>query len=157
MNYPTYFYPSDPRSQPPLYPPRPDMGYSQPGGSPQPVQGSNALQGLSPASRLVTGREEAMGVAADFSGAPMVFPDVAGNRVFIKRWNFNTGSADFLEFVPAVQAAPPQEQPQIPAQAFAPMQDLQDLRDMVDNLRQEVERLKKPVGKAVKRNEPTDE
>lgn len=150
MNYPTYFYPSDNRVQPPPYPTRPDMVYPQPG-SPTPPQG------LSPASRLVTGREEAMGVAADFSGAPMVFPDVAGNRVFIKRWNFNTGSADFLEFVPAVQAAPPQDHPQIQPQAFAPLQDLQDLQGIVDNLRQEVERLKKPAGKAVKKNEPNEE
>lgn len=155
MNYPTNFYPIDPRAQMPPYPPRPDMGYPQPGGPYQPVQPSPAPQGLSPASRLVTGREEAMGVAADFSGAPMVFPDVAGNRVFIKRWNFNTGSADFLEFVPVVQAQPPQEQ--IPAPAFVPLQDFQNLQDVVDNLRQEVDRLKKPVGKAVRKNEPNDE
>lgn len=98
-----------------------------------------------------------MGVAADFSGAPMVFPDIANGRIFVKRWNFNTGSSDFTEFVPVVQAAPASAPPQMQPAAFASLQDLQDLQDLVENLQKEVERLKKPVGRAGKKNDANDE
>lgn len=153
MSYPTYFYPPDPRQQP--YPPRPDVpGYPQQ--PPQPsAQAPQAMQGLSPASRLVTSREEAMGVAADFSGAPMVFPDIANGRVFIKRWNFQTGAADFLEYAPVLR--PEQQQSGTAPAAFASIQEVQDLRDLVENLRAEVDRLKNPSRKAAKKNDSDDE
>lgn len=108
-----------------------------------------AIQGLSPASRPVTSKEEAMGVAADFSGALMMFPDITHNRVYIKRWNYQSGAADFVEFAPVIPA-PAQEEPQNNQAAFASIQDLQDLQNVVDNLRQELERLKKPQATAAK-------
>lgn len=159
MNYPTYM-PGYPGNQMQQYPPRQDMQPYPPQGPQQPLQGpqmvQQASQGLSPSSRLVTSREEAMGVAADFSGAPMVFPDIANGRIFVKRWNFNTGSSDFTEFVPVVQAAPANPQTQMQA-AFASLEDFQDLQDLVENLRKEVDRLKKPVGRAGKKNDANDE
>lgn len=113
-----------------------------------PAQGQ---QSLSQASRLVASREEAIGVAADFSGALMLFPDVTHERVYLKRWNYQTGAADFIEFAPVVQAPP---QPP----AFASLQDLQDLQSTVDSLRQELDRLKKPQSqpKAPVKKERTD-
>lgn len=161
MNYPTYMQPGYPGNQAQPYPPRPDMQGYPPQCPQQPLQGpqtvQQAMQGISPSSRLVTSREEAMGVAADFSGAPMVFPDIANGRIFVKRWNFNTGSSDFTEFVPVVQAAPASAPPQMQPAAFASLQDLQDLQDLVENLQKEVERLKKPVGRAGKKNDANDE
>lgn len=66
--------------------------------------------GLSPMSRPVSGKEEAMAAAADFSGALMLFPDISHGRVYLKRWNMQTGAADFLEFAPVIdQKAAPAE------------------------------------------------
>ncbi len=144
MNYPVY--------NPYLYNPYGLQQSQQPGqmsqavqapGAPSQQQAGGAMpQGLSQVSRPVTSREEAMGVAADFSGALMVFPDVTHNRVYIKRWNYQSGGADFMEFAPA-PPAPPQQEPQDQA-AFASLEDLQSLRDTVNALQQELERLKKP-------------
>lgn len=64
--------------------------------------------GLSPMSRPVSGKEEAMAAAADFSGAMMLFPDIAHGRVYLKRWNMQTGAADFLEFAPVTEQRPVQ-------------------------------------------------
>lgn len=81
----------------------------------------SAQQGLSAASRAVSSKEEAIGVAADFSGAVMVFPDVAHNRVYVKRWNYQTGAADFFEYVPAGEEKPVVQ--------YATIDDLNALRE----------------------------
>ena len=83
-----------------------------------PVQNQPA-QGLSPSSRMVSNRDEANSVPADFTGSLMVFPDIRNNRVYIKKWNYQTGTADFLEFVPATQEQTPQ---------YATAEDLNALR-----------------------------
>lgn len=116
----------------------------------QPTMPQQGVQGISPTSRPVTNKEEAMGVAADFTGSPMVFPDITHNRVYMKRWNSNTGAADFIEYAPVQQEQPQQTSP---AAMFATVDDLSDLKDIVDHLKSEVERLKKPAGKVVKKNE----
>ena len=36
----------------------------------------------------------------------MVFPDISHNRVYVKRWNYQTGAADFMEFAPIAEAKP---------------------------------------------------
>ena len=95
------------------YPPYPYGGYqpmqipqmtpqmSMPQMAPQmPQNGQFGQGGLSPMSRPVSSREEAQACAADFSGALMVFPDVAHGRVYLKRWNLQSGAADFMEFGP---------------------------------------------------------
>lgn len=134
--------------QPPVYP----QPQQPPQTTPQTVPQAN--QGLSNASRPVTNREEAMGVPADFSGALMVFPDLSNNRVYIKRWNMQTGAADFGEFAPVTQAN--SERVQQPQPSFASLQDFQDLQEAVSNLEKEIERLKKPAGKVVKKNDPDE-
>ena len=74
---------------------------SMPQMAPQmPQNGQFGQGGLSPMSRPVSSREEAQACAADFSGALMVFPDVAHGRVYLKRWNLQSGAADFMEFGP---------------------------------------------------------
>lgn len=80
LNYPNYF-----NYQQPVYQP------------PQPAQ---SAQGLSMTSRLVSSREEAGSVPADFGGNLMVFPDISHNRIYVKRWNYQTGAAEFMEFEP---------------------------------------------------------
>lgn len=96
------------------YPPYPYGGY-QPMQMPQmqmpqmapqmPQNGQFGQGGLSPMSRPVSSREEAQATAADFSGALMVFPDLAHGHVYLKRWNMQTGAADFVEFGPVETVA----------------------------------------------------
>ena len=73
-----------------------------------PQNGQMPQGGLSPMSRPVSGKEEAMAAAADFSGAMMLFPDIAHGRVYLKRWNMQTGAADFMEFAPVMEQRPVQ-------------------------------------------------
>lgn len=151
MSYPNYLPGPNQPQQP--YAPREAYGF----GIPQQVQPAvqqgqvfpTSFQGLSNASRPVTSREEAVGIAADFSGSPMVFPDITHNRVYIKRWNYATGSADFTEFGPL----PPQEnRPEEagPGGVFASLQDFQDLQNLVENLKNEGEKLKAEIEKMKK-------
>ena len=54
----------------------------------------------------VTGREEALAVIADPMSAGVLLPDLAHGVIYLKRFNPNTGTSDFLEFsyVQPVQA-----------------------------------------------------
>lgn len=119
----------------------------------QPVQSAPTTpqntQGLSSASRLVTSKEEAMGVPADFMGGLMVFPDVTHNRIYTKHWNAQTGAADFMEFSPVATetAIPASNEPT----KYALAEELESVKSAYEELRAEVDRIKK--GKAVKKND----
>lgn len=125
------------------YPPYPYGGY-QPMQMPQmpmpqmapqmPQNGQMSGGGLSPMSRPVSSREEAQATAADFSGAMMVFPDVAHGRVYLKRWNMQTGAADFLEFGPVETVA---ENATVPEYVC-----MQTYRDDMERLQKELAELK---------------
>lgn len=154
--YPGYNPGFNPYQGQQMVPMQPTPQISMP--SPQPpAQPQQAPQGLSNASRPVTNREEAMGVPADFSGALMVFPDLSNNRVYLKRWNMQTGSADFGEFAPVISAG--NESQQQKTATFVSLQDFQELQDTVTNLQKEIEHMKKPAasGKTVKKNDASDE
>lgn len=124
------------------YPPYPYGGY-QPMQMPQmpmpqmapqmPQSGQMSGGGLSPMSRPVSSREEAQATAADFSGALMLFPDISHGRVYLKRWNMQTGAADFMEFGPVVEAA------ETPAAEYV---CLQTYRDDMERLQKELAELK---------------
>lgn len=116
----------------------------------QNIQATQGSQGLSPASRIVASKEEAMGVPADFNGTLMVFPDITHNRVFVKRWNFQSGAADFIEFAPVV---PVPASDGIDAGRYV---ETDVFRAEIDALRDEINTLKKPVGKGGKKNDPDE-
>ncbi len=109
---------------------------------------------ISSASRIVGNREEANAVPADFGGNLMLFPDLTHNRVYIKRWNIQTGSADFLEFIPAPPPAPPAP----PVPPYDARGDMEALRREVEDLRAEINGLKRsaPAPKGGRKND-TDE
>lgn len=125
------------------YPPYPYGGY-QPMQMPQmpmpqmapqmPQNGQMSGGGLSPMSRPVSSREEAQATAADFSGAMMVFPDVAHGRVYLKRWNMQTGAADFMEFGPVETVA---ENATVPEYVC-----MQTYRDDMERLQKDLAELK---------------
>ena len=129
------------------FPPYPYGGY-QPMQMPQmqipqmppqmPQNGQMSGGGLSPMSRPVSSREEAQACAADFSGALMIFPDLAHSRVYLKRWNMQTGAADFVEFCP-VTDVPTEEVPQ------AEYVCLQTYQEDMEKLRKELAGIKKVV------------
>lgn len=155
FNYPTYGgYP--PMSSMPVA--QPIMGQSfGPVSSPaqmppaQPMQApQQAPQGLSPTSRIVANREEAMGVPADFNGNLMVFPDITHNRVFVKRWNYQTGAADFVEYAPVHPSAAKTDG----AVGFVAI-DVFDAA--IDALQKQITALQKPAAtKGVKKNDPDE-
>ncbi len=110
----------------------------------QPYNYTYPLPGISPASRPVGNREEANAVPADFSGAPMVFPDSSHGRVYIKRWDYQRGSAVFDEY--ALVNQPQQAQTQtdtIPASAgFATLDYVKSLEAEINALNGEIQRMK---------------
>lgn len=103
-NYPLYPY----GGYQPMQMPQMQMSQMTPQ---MPQNGQFGQGGLSPMSRPVSSREEAQATAADFSGALMVFPDLAHGHVYLKRWNMQTGAADFVDFVPAADTKPDESQP----------------------------------------------
>ena len=141
MNYPYYNpYPFAPQTAAQMRPAQMGQAYPE---QPNVVQGANMgqTQGISPASRPVSSKEEAMAVGADFSGAPMIFPDMAHNTIFVKRWDFQTGSAVFTEYVPKGV------EPEAPAAIYATQGDFKELADRMterlEDIEADLERLKK--------------
>lgn len=125
----------------------------------QPVSQTQQSQCISAASRPVSNRDEANAVSADFSGALMLFPDVTHNRVYVKRWDIQAGAAVFLEYEPVEPTAQKQDAPAAPSidtTQFAKAQDMDDLKDSVDKLRIDVDRLRKSNSKAAKRENSDD-
>ena len=113
-----------------------------------PAQSVGQGQGISPYSRPVSSKEEAMAVGADFSGAPMIFPDMAHNAVYMKRWDFQTGSAVFVEYLPKDTV------PEATAAVYATQGDFKELAEKLterlEDIEADIERLKK---KGAKKND----
>ena len=63
----------------------------------QPYQGNYQQQPAQMNGRMVTSREEALGVPVDFN-APVILPDLAHGVVYVKIFNQQTGAADFIEY-----------------------------------------------------------
>lgn len=84
---------------------------------------NNGLQG-----RIVTSKEEALGVPADFSGQPVILPDFGHGVIYVKVFNPSTGSADIREY----KAEVPQTRP-----VYATI-------DQLNALREEIAMLKRP-------------
>lgn len=102
------------------------------------------IPGISPASRPVGNREEANAVPADFSGAPMVFPDSSHGRVYIKRWDYQRGSAVFDEYalVNQPQQTPVQAEPAPTTAGFATLDYVKSLEAEINALNGEIQRMK---------------
>ena len=91
----------------------------------------------------------------------------ANNCVYIKHWNAQTGAAEFMDYFPPMPIAPQaqeqQPQPNQEPPAFASLQALADLQNMVNNQQQQLENIEKrlnqerladkPNGKAEKKND----
>ena len=60
--------------------------------------------------RGVSSREEAIAAQTDYFSLGTVMPDLTHGVIYVKRFNSNTGSSDFLEFQYVPPADPKQEQ-----------------------------------------------
>lgn len=87
MAYPNY-NPYQPYNQ---FPPMMQNGYS----SPQPAVQPQSTFSCKP----VTSREEALAMQTDFMAAGTIMPDLGHGVIYLKRFNPNTGSSDFVEFI----------------------------------------------------------
>ena len=148
MNYP-YYNPYPFGAQMPVQNRPVEMGQNYiPQPNIPPAQSMGQGQGISVASRPVSSKEEAMAVGADFSGAPMIFPDLAHNTIFVKRWDFQSGSAVFTEYVPKDSA------PESPPAVYATQGDFKEfadrLNERLEDIESDLERLKK---KGAKKND----
>ena len=144
MPYPQYNYPAFGGYNPVTpYVPRsePGQAYHQPSAPGQP-QGNINTQGMF-YCRPVASREEAMGVPVDFMGNPMFFTDLAHGVIYMKRFNTGTGSADVFEFRLSTQDSEDTNIPTAPVE-FAPLSDVMDMKDAINKLRADVDKLKKP-------------
>lgn len=137
--YPQYLQPGYGQTYQPQMPTIPAMQQQV-----QPSQQPN--QGFSQASRPVASVEEAMGIPADFSGTPMIFPDITHDQVYVKRWNVQTGSADFAVYTRSQQG---QQNPAQQPPEFASVDELNNLKGLVEKLQSDIDKMKKngKVGK----------
>jgi len=116
-NYPAYQY------QSPMYP----QTYQQP------VQ--QADQQLF--CRVATNLEEVRAYPVDFSGRPMTFLGPGMQTIWVKAFNPTTGGSDVAEYRRA--PAPLMEAKE---QAFAPMSELENLKQTVAQLSEEIVRMR---------------
>lgn len=88
------------------------VGFAAPGwyGGPQMPANAPGAPAAAPAPAYavqpVTRKEEALAVIADPMSAGVLMPDLDHGRIYVKRFNPNTGTSDFAEFsLAAPQAA----------------------------------------------------
>lgn len=87
---------------------------------------TNSVQNPGLVGRMVTSKEEVLGVPVDFTGSPMVYPDFGHGVIYVKQFNPGTGSADIREYRIS------EEQKQT-APSYATTDDLKALRDELIN------------------------
>lgn len=83
-----------------------------------------------------------MATQVDFLGPGTIMPDFGHGMIYFKRFNPNSGGAEFFDF--SVQP-PPQAQPQVAsaAPAYDPREDIEGLRSDFAALRGELDEMKK--------------
>lgn len=120
----------------PMYQP-----YQQAPNSSQQPAGNNQQQDSQMFCRPVASIEEARAVPVDFSGKPMLFPQLNAGRIYLKIFDTGSGSAIFREFR-LVETEPEQK---IPTASFAPasvVEQVRQLGETVAELQAELKTLK---------------
>lgn len=105
--------------------------------------------------RPVASEEEARGIPVDFSGKPMVFPHMQAGRIYVKVFDSGSGSAAFYRFrIDTPETEKRQEQPAV---AFAPMSDVEQLKQAVAELQNEFRAMKNIKRKNTQEEDANDE
>jgi hypothetical protein len=130
-NYPQYNY----QPQPMGYQPQMQPMYQQ-YQQPAPMQQQPQEQFF---CRPVASADEARGIPVDFSGRPMILPQLNAGKIYVKIFDQGSGSAIFREF--RMVEDPPAEAAQ-PAITYAPMSEVEGLRQQITELQNELKALK---------------
>lgn len=118
--------------------------------APQMAQTQPAAQPAGLTGRMVTSREEALGVPVDFSGQPMVFPDLAHGAIYVKVFNAGTGASDFREYrLQAGDTDQPTGETMKADANWAKAEDLEKLREETKQIREDIAAMKKQRRKVV--------
>lgn len=136
MNYPAYYPQFAPQTayQPPRMEQQTVYPLSQQAAQAQPV-----AQSVGFSTRPVTSREEALGVQVDFFGPGTLMPDLGHGKIYLKKFNQNTGSSDLYVFALEQEtAAERTAEPQ-----YATRQDLERVRGELERLIDEVDSLRR--------------
>lgn len=80
----------------------------------QQMQAAQQAQQPNLVARLVTSRDEATTAQITFDSTINIFVNLAAGEVYIKRFNPNTGGADFIDFISAARLKQEAEQAQTP-------------------------------------------
>lgn len=78
--------------------------------------------------RMVTSREEAVAIPADFQGNPIVMPDFPHGKIYVKFFNVNDGTSSVVDFTAPHTA-------KLNGTQYATMDDLAQLRDEIAAIR----------------------
>ena len=145
MTYPPYYPQFAPAFGAPVayQPPRADMGQIYPQNQ-HIAPAQNQSQGVGFLTRPVTSREEALGAQVDFLGPGTLMPDLAHGKIYLKKFNANTGASDLFTFALEEEKAEPTK-PEEPAPEYALKEDVAGIREDLDRLFDELERLRRPV------------
>lgn len=104
--------------------------------------------------RPVASADEARGVPVDFTGKPMFFPHLNAGRIYMKVFDSGNGSAIFREF----RLVDPEPEPSAqPAVAFAPLSEVEQLKQTVTDLQNEIRTMKAGKRRAQTQEAMTDE
>lgn len=125
------------------------MPQSQPNYMNAPVQPQQGLQGQSMVlqGRMVTSREEALGVPVDLMGNPIFLADLAHKKIYMKKLNMNTGASDIFEFELNEDTSNAGEQPIAHAGDFTSRKDFDELNNTVSQIKDTVELLESEMSK----------
>lgn len=124
------------------------QGYNQPA---QPMQqAAPAIQQPPQPSikvRPVASEEEARGVPVEFDGSLMLLPDMAHGAIYSKQLNMQDGSAIFRRYIMEIPSSTPQaaQEPVLPVSQYATLEQFQELKDELDELRAMTEKQDKPT------------
>ena len=105
--------------------------------------------------RPVASEEEARGIPVDFSGKPMVFPHMQAGRIYVKVFDSGSGSAAFYRF--RIDAPETEKRTEQTAVAFAPMSDVEQLKQAVAELQNEFRAIKNIKRKSTQEATANDE
>lgn len=118
------------------------------------VQQATQAQPAGLAGRMVTSREEALGVPVDFSGQPMLFPDLAHGVVYVKVFNAGTGASDFREYrLQTGDTELPTGEAMKADVSWAKAEDLEKLREETRQIREDIAAMKRARKKVVEEYE----
>lgn len=130
-NYPQYNY----QPQPMGYQPQMQPMYQQ-YQQPAPMQQQTQEQFF---CRPVASADEARGIPVDFSGRPMILPQLNAGKIYVKIFDQGSGSAIFREFR---MVEDPTAEVAKTSITYAPMSEVEGLRQQITELQNELRALK---------------